>query len=355
VLEQALGPREAAPELPRLVCFAALSTVADVVPLVGENRVIVAHGLASARAGAVLGIRALCERAGRAMDRLTAHDLAFTIIPRLNAAGRMGDAREALDLLLAAEAPAAEELAEHLEATNKARRAATDEVLTAIEEEAFEAASEGVIVLAGDYSIGLAGIVASRMVDRHGVPCAVIEQTGHTSRGSIRGPEGIDLVAALEACSRLLERFGGHPRAAGFTLPTPNINRFREAFQAAVKRQLTRPLEPRLLADAPIRLSSVGWRLAELVARFEPTGAGNPNPTFVSRSVTVRTVEQADSHLRLSLGQGAAVRRAVAFRAEFEPPEPGAEVDALYEVERNYWNDEARIDVILRGVRPVEH
>src|SRR5207249_3258974 len=116
LLEEALGPGEAATELSRLVCFAALSTVADVVPLVGENRVIVAHGLASARAGTIPGIQALCQRAGRAMDRLTAHDFAFTVIPRLNAAGRMGDAREALDLLLAADAPAAEELAEHLEA-----------------------------------------------------------------------------------------------------------------------------------------------------------------------------------------------------------------------------------------------
>jgi len=109
-----------------------------------------------------------------------------------------------------------------------------------------------------------------------------------------------------------------------------------------------------MLADAPIRLSSVGWRLADLVARFEPTGAGNPNPVFVSRNVTVRAVDQADTHLRLMLGQGAAVRRAVAFRAEFEPPEPDTEIDALYEVERSFWGDGARIDLVLRDVRPAQ-
>jgi single-stranded-DNA-specific exonuclease len=352
LLEAALGAADASTELSRLAGFAALSTVADVVPLVGENRVLVARGLAAARAGAIPGIEALCRRAGRSLQRLTGQDLAFSVIPRLNAAGRMGDAREALDLLVTLNPAQADDLAGRLDVVNRARRLATEEVLAAVEEEAMEASTEGVIVLAGDYAIGLAGIVAARIVDRYGLPCAVVERGSVQSRGSLRGPEGVDLAAALETCASLLDRFGGHPRAAGFTLPTSAIDRFRDAFRAAVLAQAGRLPDPVRLADAPIMLSSVGWRLADLVERFEPTGAGNPNPTFVSRGVLVRRVEGADGgRLRLSMAQGGAVRNGRAFRREFEAPAAGDRVDVLYEVERTVWEDQARLDLVVRDIR----
>ncbi len=356
LLDAALTPDEAKRRTARLAGLAALSTVADIVPLTRENRAIVAMGLDAIHAGLIPGIEALCDHAGRSIGSLTAQDLAFTVIPRLNAAGRMGDARDALDVLVAPDADSAREVAARLEGANGARRERVRELLLAVEEEACRSASDGVLVLAGDYPVGLAGLIAARLAERFGVPCVVIEQGEETSRGSARGVEGVHLVRALEACASCLIQFGGHEAAAGFTLRSENISAFREQMRVAVRAARGDvPFEPVMAADGHLRLRSVGPRLADVLERFEPVGAGNPRPAFVSRGTIVRQVQTTDrGHVRFRLAQGDAVCRGIAFHPDFPIPELDARVDVLYEIERTMWRDEMRVELLIRDARPSE-
>jgi len=341
-------------ELEALATFAALSTVADVVPLTGENRIIVRIGLAAARAGRHAGLAQLCRVAGRSIARLTAQDLAFTIIPRLNAAGRMGDARRALDLLLAEDQDAARRLARTLDQANLARRDRVGEIMAAVEAEAAAGRENGVIVLAGAYPVGLAGLIATRVAERYAVPCVVIEQGDEMSRGSVRGVEGIHLVEILQECASYLIQFGGHARAAGFSINSSQIEEFRRTFEAAVGRARSDPRpQPAVDVDGVLSLSSIGTRLADLLDRFEPAGAKNPRPLFLSQGVLVRSVnELTGGHLSMRLAQGMATRRAIAFRPAFVRPLPSMAVDVLYEVERSTWAGEERVEMIVRDLRP---
>jgi single-stranded-DNA-specific exonuclease len=352
VLRTALDREEAERRARNLASYAALSTVADVVPLTGENRSIVAQGVATLRSGGSLGLRALLESAGREIQMVTAIDLSFRVIPRLNAAGRMGSARDALDLLLAEDLAAAQAIAVRLEEANAARRLRVDELLAELGTEAAAGSERGAIVLHGDYPIGVAGLIATRFAERFGVPCAVIERGEATSRGSVRGVDGIDLISVLGACAEHLVQYGGHERAAGFTLPSDEIALFRDAFEQGVQSTGLAPQRPPLVIDGILRLSSVGPRLADLVERFEPSGAGNPRPLFLSRGVLVRSVGRLKGgHFRLTLAQDWATRRAVAFRPAFPAPKPGTRVDVVYEVERSFWNGIERVDMIVRDLR----
>ncbi|MEA2639769.1 MAG: single-stranded-DNA-specific exonuclease [Chloroflexota bacterium] len=351
------GSAEAVGEqLEQLAAFAALSTVADIVPLIGENRIIVRVGLAAARASGHPGLEALCRVAGRALSRLSAQDLAFSVIPRLNAASRMGDAHRALDLLLAEDAVTARELARTLDQANLARRERVSTILLAIEEEAAAASREGAIVLAGEYPVGLAGLIATRVTERHGVPCVVIERGDPTSRGSARGVMGVHLVKVLEACEPCLIQYGGHERAAGFSLTTAQIEPFRQRFVAAVRLVGDgQPYRRVLQADGVLNLSSIGPRLADLLDRFEPAGAGNARPTFISHRVLVRAAnELRGGHFSLRLAQGMAVRRAVSFRPSFPMPVPGTLIDVLYEVERSTFAGEERVEMLVRDLRAAD-
>lgn len=352
-LQDALGSAEAERQARSLTAYAALSTVADVVPLSGENRSIVAQGVATLRSGRPLGLRALAATGGRALRTVTATDLAFRFVPRLNAAGRMGNPRDALDLLLTDNWDEAQSIAGRLEAANTARRLRVDELLAELEAAAAAQASRGAIVLHGAYPIGVAGLIAARFAERFGVPCVVIEEGDETSRGSARGVDGLNLMDVLQACAEHLDQFGGHERAAGFTLSSDAILRFRQSFEQCVESLGVPAQQPAISVDAVLRLASVGPRLADLVERFEPSGLGNPRPVFLSRNVLVHSVQPLKGgHLRLRLGQEWAVRRAVAFRPGFPVPRPGARVDVVYEVERSEWNGEALVDIIVRDLRP---
>lgn len=352
LLRGALDAEEATRRARNLAMYAALSTVADVVPITGENRSIVAQGVATLRSGGSLGLRALVEAAGRELQAISAMDLAFRIIPRLNAAGRMGNARDALDILLASDWAQAQTLALRLEEANLARRARVDELLMELEGPAAASAERGAIVLHGDYPIGIAGLIASRLAERYGVPCVIIEHGSPISRGSVRGTDGVDLMGVLAGCSEHLVQFGGHERAAGFSVPSDEIELFRDAFELGVQAAGAGPRRPALKVDAVLKLGSVGPRLADLVERFEPSGPGNPRPMFLSRGLRVRSVSTLrGGHLRFQLGQEWSARRAVAFRPTFPPPKPGARVDVVYEVERSTWNGIERVDMVIRDLR----
>lgn len=342
----------------RLTDLAALSTIADVVPLVGENRMLAALGLETARRGGRPGLRALCTVAGRAPADLRIRDLSFGVIPRLNAAGRLGEARDAVELLLCQDEAQAQELATKLDETNQTRRQLMQDLLSGVLEEATEFDGEGAIVLDGAYPIGLAGLLASRLVDMWQVPAAVIQRGDSVLRGSARCPEGFDLISILDACAGALLQYGGHPRAAGFTLQASEMERFRSAFIQGARATAppstgVRGVRPRAV-DAALRLGSIGPALAGLVEEFEPAGEGNPPPVFMSRAVLVSHEPIGEGPMRLRLADGGAVRRAVMF-IPGPLPADGTRVDVCYEVRRNVWQGDQRIDLVVceGGLNPV--
>lgn len=348
ILTTLLPQGEAEERAVRLTDLAALSTIADVVPLVGENRLLAAMGLATARAGGRAGLRALCEVAGRAPADLRMRDLSFGLIPRLNAAGRLGEASDAVDLLLSADPIEARDLAGKLDSTNQTRRQMMQDLLSGVEEEATEFDGEGGIVLDGPYAIGLAGLLASRLVDRWQVPAAVIQGGESVVRGSARCPEGFDLVTILRSCAGTLQQYGGHPRAAGFTLNADDVERFRSAFIQACRVGRVQTVPERIgSVDARLRLRSVRPALADLIELMEPSGEANPPPVFMSRAIILsRETIGAGPAVRLRLGDGDVVRRGVVFRPSVLP-EDGTRVDVCYEVRRDLWQGDQRVDLVV--------
>ncbi|MBI4212700.1 MAG: single-stranded-DNA-specific exonuclease RecJ [Chloroflexi bacterium] len=347
LLERMLPSGQVEARILELADLAALSTVADVVPLVGENRTLVALGLKAMRLGKRPGLHALCEVAARTPSALTVRDLSFALIPRLNAAGRMGEAQDAIDLLLVRDPDQAQILAAQLDGTNDARRQLMEQLSGGVLEQAAEIAGAPAIVIEGDFPIGLAGLLAARLVDRWLVPSVVIQRGESVSRGSARAPQGFDLMQLLDATRPSLVQYGGHPRAAGFTLATQDISGFRDAFSAAASTlPLSAKPERLVTADAALRLRSIGPLLADLLERFEPSGEGNPSPTFVSRGTLVSRKAGSDGPVRLRISDGDSVRRAVLFRPRAVPP-LGTRVELYYEVRRSLWRGDQQIDMVV--------
>jgi len=279
-----------------LLVLAGLATVADIVPLLGQNRILVANALKTFRAAAPTGLAELLLRAERRPVDLTSRDFGFLLGPRINAAGRMASAREALDLIMEKDRERARELAFRVDTRNSERKTVenrmVDEALSRITEESPEA-----VVVSGDggasnWHSGVCGIVASRILQKYGVPVAVAVD-GH---GSVRAPEGYDVYAALTACASLLERFGGHTAAGGFTVKDGMFGEFTGAFTAAcaAQRAAAGPVREEGSVREPDLWISPGDLTMELVralSSMEPFGEGNPEPVFGLRGVTFSDVK----------------------------------------------------------------
>jgi single-stranded-DNA-specific exonuclease len=341
----------------------ALATVADVVPLVGENRNLVRRGLEEVRRAQRPGLRALLEAARCEPTQLDEGDLAFKLAPRINAAGRLYRADAGVELFLTTDAERASEIAAELNRANGERRGTEREV-----EAAAEAAHRELpdrlreapgLVLAGEgWHPGVIGIVASRLAERHHRPAVVISLDGDGSgRGSGRSIPGFDLLAALEACSEHLLRFGGHRGAAGLELRAENLDAFREAFTTHVSAALgPEDLVRTERIDAIVGGAGLGLDLAGELQCLAPFGMGNPDIRLLVPSATVRDVRSIGEgkHARFSLHSGGHRAVGVAFgRAglgvgEDEP------VDAAVRLEVNRWNGSVEPQVVLRELYPVE-
>ncbi len=289
MLVRALVPKLGLPRnLPlHLLDLAALATVADVVPLVGVNRVIVRHGLRLMNHSAWVGLRALLAHAGLAGRELRSGHLGFVIGPRLNAAGRIGDPMDGLRLLLTDDAAEADLLAEQLGTLNQERQLLDQRMLEDALEQAEQQIGRAGIVLAGDdWHPGVVGIVASRVVERYGRPTFLVAFDGNTGRASGRSISRFDLHAALTECDDLLERFGGHHMAAGLTLRRDQLEAFRDRFAAIAGRTLELDeLGPEQRVDLEISLADATIQLERLARHLEPCGMGNPGPVFGVRGV----------------------------------------------------------------------
>lgn len=341
----------------------ALATVADLVPLVGENRSLVKRGLAELRRARRPGVRALLEAARCEPTTLDESDLGFRLAPRINAAGRLYRADAGVELFLTEDPVRAAEIAAELSRANSERRAAEREVDAAAEaarRELPEALREARgLVLAGEgWHPGVIGIVASRLAERHHRPVVVVSLDGDgNGRGSGRGIAGFDLLAALEACSAHLTRFGGHRAAAGLELRAAALEAFREAFAAHAGAVLApEDLRRSERIDAMAGGAGLGLELAEELGRLAPFGMGNPGVRLLVPSARVRDVRPMGEgrHARFSLHSGAHRALGVAFGrarlgvAEDEP------VDAAVRLEVNRWNGAVEPRLVLRELYPLE-
>ncbi len=363
-------PREVAPGNPspdastdeRDLDLVALATVADVVPLVGENRALVKRGLAEMRRVRRVGLRALIAAAKCEPTRLDEGDLAFRLAPRINAAGRLYRADAGVELLLTEDEGRAEEIAAELGRANAERRATEREVDTAAEAARRELPERlreapGLVLAGEDWHPGVVGIVASRLVERHHRPVVVVSLDAEgNGRGSGRSIPGFDLHAALQACSEHLVSFGGHRAAAGLTLRAADLEGFREAFAAHASATLgPEDLRRTERIDAMVGGVGLGLDLAEELGRLAPFGMGNPGVRLMVPSAHVSDVRTMGEgkHARFSLHSGAHRALGVAFGRSSLGVEEDDPVDAAVRLEVNHWNGSVEPRVVLRELYPL--
>src|SRR5215211_1565863 len=350
-----LGEEEAERDLD----LVALATVADLVPLRGENRSLVRRGIAAARRGSRLGFRALCEAASIGPERIDEGDLAFRLGPRINAAGRLYRADAGVELMLTSDEARARAIATELNRVNGERRTAEREVVTAAEAARADLperlAAAPALVLAGTgWHPGVVGIAASRLADRHWVPTVLIGiDSDGKGRGSGRSIPGFDLLSSLDACGDHLSRHGGHRAAAGLEIEAGRIEDFREAFVAHAATVMERDhLVPTESIDAVVGGESLGHEVAEQLERLGPFGMGNPGVRLLVPSVRVRDVRpmgDGDKHARFRLESGARTALGVAFGVNGELAEAKLvdPVDVSVKLELNEWNGAVEPRVVL--------
>jgi single-stranded-DNA-specific exonuclease len=352
-LAQALGAGTAEADLE----LVALATVADLMPLVGENRRLVREGLTALSRTANLGLRALMAVANVDPSALDTHALGFRLAPRINAAGRLRRADAGLELLLTEDEGRAAQIADELDRVNAERRAVEQQIVWEAEALVAEQGERRSYVLAGEgWHTGVVGIVASRVVERHHRPVVVVGLDGDEGSGSARSIPGFDLLGALHATAGHLERYGGHRAAAGMTIRRDQVDAFRDAFERHAEEVLPDEL---LVAhervDAIASGRELGLGLAEELELLEPCGMGNPRPRLLVPGARLRDLRPMGEgrHLRFSVGSGGISARAVAFgcdgRLGVEADEP---VDATFRLERNFWKGAVEARLVLGHARP---
>lgn len=352
----AMGGAEAA--MP-LVDLAALATVADLVPLLGENRVIVKEGLARMQQCERPGLRALIEVAGLAGREITSGHLGYQVAPRLNAAGRLKDASQGVLLLTARDPLKAAGVAAELDQNNQRRRELEqrmlEEALAMVPRE-VDFQKQRCIVLCGEgWNEGVIGLVASRLVDRFRWPVLMLAKQGDHCTGSARSISGINIHTALWECKDLFTRFGGHAAAAGLSMPHANLEALRKRLSDAIAEQEDADtFLPKESYDAELSLGDVDEALVALVGRLAPTGMGNPAPVLLARGVspvTPRCVGKEQEHLKLQLTENGETRDAIAFRLGGMVKQLPDPVDVLFAPSVNTWNDQTTVQMEVKGLK----
>lgn len=337
----------------------ALATVADIVPLRDENRALVRLGLERLRQHPRPGLAALMQVAGLAASAVTSSDIAFRLAPRLNAAGRLANARLGYDLLASQSEPEAQRWAQELDALNRQRQELLEDQHRAVA--ALIPAAEDALCLfvaAPNLHQGLVGLIAGRLCEAHYRPAFVMTATENAYTGSARSIPGFHVTRALETCADLLERFGGHEAAAGFTVRADALDELRARLLAHAATTLSpADLMPSRRVDAIVSLAEITSHTPRALAALGPFGEGNPEPLLASRSVTVTKVSvmgQEGVHLRLFVSVGAGAIKCVGWRlgALAAGLRPGMRVDLLYTPEINVWNGSESLQLNLTALRP---
>lgn len=336
-----------------LLDLVAIGTVADVVPLLGENRSLVYRGLEVLSERKRPGLAALLGVMRAEDGDLSAADIGYGIGPRINAAGRMADARLALDLLRSRDADEAHRLAGELESLNSARREVTHGLLDAALQRVADSGEHGFFLLdsSEEVPLGVAGLVAARLADRLYRPVAVLRVEGEVARGSARSIPEFNLIEALDRVPDLLLRHGGHARAAGFTVERAKIPALRDALSAMAAESLSgRDLRPELHIVAEIDPASIGRELHDTLALLEPFGEGNRQPVLLWRDAAIghaRSVGRDGDHLKLVIegGPGTGSIDAIAFGRGVDLDRLGPTVDLVFTLEVNRWRGRSNLQL----------
>jgi single-stranded-DNA-specific exonuclease len=378
ILERRDPIRTRTKTLPSFLKMAAIATIADAVPLHGENRTIASLGLSELRKPVGAGLRALFAAAALdpAARPLTGYDIAFRIAPRINAAGRMDVASDVIELFSTHSCPRAAELAAKLERLNRERRDTEATALTAIETMLAtdaELATSRLLVVHGDgWHRGVIGILASRVVERTAKPAIVVSVEDDVAHGSGRSVDGFQLLNAIESCADLFTRFGGHAFAVGFAMPADGLPELKRRLGIYAEEHLaTREPEQRLRIHAELPLDRITPVLAGWLRKLEPLGHGNPEPIFIARSARLLSAPRImkDRHIRLELAQTApddptqsetlsgssgairAVGWNLAARATALELKQGSLIDIAYRIRENTHPDFAGLEVEAAGIR----
>jgi len=357
---QALGGRFGYPHLWRSYTdLATLGTIADLMPMRDENRALVADGLAHINGSPRPCLAALLGQAGVAGKAVSATDLSFSLIPRLNAAGRLGDAQVALDLLMTDDFDAACKLAADLEATNDKRRTIEAELSEVARAKAVEVYhGQRALVVAGEgWHEGVKGIVASRLVHTYGVPCLLFTICGDEARGSGRTVGQVNLFKAVESCEDLLTRFGGHEAAVGVTLPADKLDAFTERLCAYMDKLPEDAFHPLVEIDACVSLEELTLENVETLQRLAPFGQENRVPCLLARDVTLgnaRAVGAEKNHFSCTLSNGRASVAGIMFHCTDikQLMHTDSLVNAAFEVQVDEWRGRRTVKAMLKSLSP---
>jgi single-stranded-DNA-specific exonuclease len=351
--------------MPGFIKVAAIGTMADVVPLVGENRVIAKLGLdLLSRGPHKVGLRALIDVAGLAGKTIDGYHISFMLAPRVNAAGRMSTPDIAARLLLASDEAMGEEaraLALELDSENVRRQEEEAAIVAAakrVVQTDPDVGARSVLVVAGDgWHRGVIGIVASKLVETFCRPAIVLSVDGDVAHGSCRSIPPFDILGALERCAPLMLRFGGHRQAAGLTIEASRIRALRAAVNDVADETLApEDLTPRLRIDGDLGFRGITGGVAAGVASMAPFGAGNPRPVFAARKVEIVDGPRKlkDRHLTMALRQDGRIFRAVAWRAAERHDylaERRGSLDVAFSLDQNQYNGETFVELTLADAR----
>jgi len=356
-------------ELYEYLDLVAIATASDVVSLTGENRILLREGLLHLQSNPRIGLKMLAEQANVRLSDCDARAIVFSLGPRINAAGRLGDAARAVTLMLSETELEATARARQLERLNDERRTLDRKT----QEEAFKLADlllakgqrHTVVLYHPEWHLGVIGIVASRLVDRHFRPAVMLTKSGNVVKGSARSINGINIYNALQSCEDLLEEFGGHNFAAGVTLKPENVEAFIERFDQAIASAVTPDiLEPVVEVDSDMVLSLLNRRFWAVLKQFEPFGADNPTPIFWSKRLEVvgpvATVGKDRSHLKFAVRDPAAGQPAcdvIGFglgkhlAKVAESQERGKSLDLLFTIQENTFQGRTKLQLLAKDVR----
>ncbi len=335
-------------QLEGVMDLVALGTVADVAPLLGENRYLVKQGLKLINTSPRLGIREMIAQAGLEVGSIDSESISWVLAPRLNAAGRLAHAMTSYKLLMTDSPQEARGLTAWLEQKNTERQRLTSRVLTKAREQILARGISPLLVASDrDYPAGIAGLAANRLSEEFRRPSVVIRIGEKSSSGSCRSIPEFNIMSALTHCSSLLTQFGGHSQAAGFILPTKNLPRLLEVLSELATAQLEgMDLRPQLDIDTEVELPELGGDTFQIIQQLAPFGRGNPQPAFLSRGVEVvdcRPMGSEGEHLRVKLKQKNMVWDGVAFRSGNYLAEVSSTLDIVYNLELDRWGGGGRL------------
>lgn len=341
----------------------ALGTIADVMPVTGENRVIITEGLRRLRHTGNIGLQTLMQKLGLDSKPLTANSVSFVLAPRINAAGRMGEADCTARLMLTDDCREACALSEHLCDLNRRRQeeenAIYEGILEELERDPSLAAGKIIVLWGEGWHTGVIGIVSSRLTDRYGVPCVLISMNGDSGKGSGRSIKGFNLYNALSESADLLERFGGHELAVGLSIQRENLEALRRRLEQFAERcALEEPLEPCLNIDCAVEPGDLTLGEVRSLSVLEPFGMGNPMPLFALRNARIEEVTPIshDRHVKLLFSKNGSPFAGFVFGmgARSCPFVTGDEVDLVFSAEINYYKGRESVQLVVKDIRWAE-